>query len=76
MMAILQSKFILIESAKLHALTAYVPPLPCVLTYQRALRAYVPACLACLCVHVRRALRAYVFTCQRALHALRTYVLK
>ena len=60
-----------------------------VLTCQRALRTYVPTCLACSCAHVPTCLacsrtnvscvstcsRNHVLTCQRALRALRAYVL-
>ena len=47
----------------------------CVLTCQRALRAYVPTCFACSRISVscvltyHSALHAYVLTCQRALRA-------
>ena len=60
------------EPAKLRALRA---PVPTCLTW---LRAHVPTCLACLCAHVPTwlaCLRAHVPTCQRALRALRGYVL-
>ena len=53
-----------VESAKLRALRAKVP---CVLTCQRPLRAYVFKC--------QRALRAYVRTCQRVLGAYMPCVL-